>query len=66
VQLILSLTYHAITRFRHLVPRTGKIDYRLRYDKPCLVGHLLQARAIRRQYPQDLASPLNPLGETLR
>ena len=34
VQLILSLTHKTVTRFRHLVPGAGEIDYWFRDDHP--------------------------------
>src|SRR3712207_6702219 len=50
-QLVLPFPYDAAAGFRHLVPRTGKFDERFRDDDPCLVGHLLQARALRVHLP---------------
>src|SRR5215217_8427344 len=50
-QLVISLSYDAVARFRYLVPRPGQVHERLGDDDPRLLGELLKARALRVELP---------------
>src|SRR5215208_4933679 len=51
-QLVISLSYDAVARLWHLVPRPWQVHERLGDDDPCLVRDLLKARTVRVELPQ--------------
>src|SRR5215211_2997106 len=50
-QLVFSVLHDAVARFGHLVPRTGQVYERLGDHDPGLVGELLDAWAVRVEFP---------------